>query len=248
MFLAIDIGNTNIKCGIYDNNDLIKIYKVPSVKPEIEEFFEFLKNYDIKTSVISSVVPELDNKVINLLNYKYKIKTLSVNFDTNTGIKIKLPKPQELGADRIVNACAAYNMYSKALIVIDAGSAITFDIIDNEGNFFGGIIMPGVNMQLKALHSYTSKLPLIELDDIENIVASNTKDAILAGTVIATACAIDGLIKRVKQKLDKDIIIVGTGGNAEFLQKYMEYKFDYINSNLTLEGLKYIGIRNFKTL
>lgn len=239
MFLGVDIGNSGIKFGVFDKDILIKTFCLPVIKENLEEKLLFLKEYDIKDCVVCSVVPEIDNSfekaVLSILN----IKPLFINSDTNLGIGIDVKTPKEVGADRLVNACAANKLYSSPSVVIDAGSAITFDIVKN-GTFIGGLIMPGLGLQLKSLYSNTSKLPFIEIENINQFIGDDTKSCILSGVINGSACALDGLIEKCKKELGENTMIIGTGGNIEFLSAYMTKKFDIINPNLTLEGLYYI--------
>ena len=131
-------------------------------------------------------------------------------------------------------------LYDAPVIVVDSGSATTFDIVSADGNFVGGIIMPGVEMQLQSLYRNTSKLPEIEISDSDFVIGNSTESAILSGVVRGTACAIDGLISQCESEIGEDVMVIATGGCSEFLSKYMTREFDEINPELTLYGLKYL--------
>ena len=245
MFLAVDIGNTNINFGIFQKDTLVQTYKVntPHNTENLFEKFKILSNYNINSCIVASVVSGLDEIVADTLNKMFGIKTLLLTNNINLEIKFDVSVPSKVGADRIANACAAYKLYGKNSVVIDAGSAITFDTVKN-GTFIGGIIMPGLNMQLKSLNTNTSKLPKINIEPVDNLIGKDTKNSILSGVVRGTACAVDGLLQKFKQELGEDIVVIGTGGDVEFLSYYMNNKFDYIHPHLTLEGLRFIQKMN----
>ena len=146
----------------------------------------------------------------------------------------------EVGADRIANASAAAKTYDGAVIVVDFGTATTFDIVNSKKEFCAGIIIPGLKTQLKSLYDKTSKLPQIEIDFSPCALGQNTKDAILAGVIRGCACAVDGLIEQCEDELGEKVKLIATGGYSGLLANYMKHKFDCVNPILTLEGLKYI--------
>ena len=160
--------------------------------------------------------------------------------DINTGIKIALDNPKEAGADRIANAVGAYVLYKHPVIVVDLGTATTFDVVDSNGDFIGGIITLGVTSQLKALNKFTSKLPRIEVSLSNNAIGHNTNDAILSGVLRGTASMIDGLIEQCEKELGSKVIVVATGGYSGLISNYLKRPFDFINPTLTLEGLRYL--------
>ena len=255
MLLTIDIGNTSISLGVFKENTLINKSSFSYIKNMPVEYFTkifkvILKNKDITECAISSVVDELTDIVSKSIEKIYNIKPFVINFDTNFGdMKISSRHPEKIGMDRISNACAVKKLYaSKPAIVVDIGTATTFDIINKKGNFIGGIIIPGLNTQLKSLADNTSKLPSIDLNDIKKvtkIINTDTQKAILSGVVKGHAHAIEGLLEDCKKELKCKPIVIATGGNAKLVSKYAkENLFDEINSNLTLEGLCYINELN----
>ena len=159
--------------------------------------------------------------------------------DSNHGIGLsKVDKPYTIGADRLANVCAAAK-YPLPAIVVDIGTAITFDVLDKDKNFIGGVIMPGVNMGIKALADGTSKLTEIAPDVSPSAIGNTTETCILAGVLRGTACAIDGLLAQCEDELGCKATVIMTGGQAELILKYMNRTPDYMNKNLTLEGLKH---------
>ena len=131
-------------------------------------------------------------------------------------------------------------MYSKPAIIVDLGTATTFDILDKFGNFIGGVIMPGLNLQFRALNKSTSKLPRIEAGAVDSAIGNNTADAILSGVIRGSACAIEGLIEQCEKELGENAVIVATGGYSGLISKYMKRQFDFVNPYLTLEGLRFL--------
>lgn len=151
-----------------------------------------------------------------------------------------MPNLDEVGADRIANAAGAYILYKHPVIVIDFGTATTFDIVNPLGEFIGGVIAPGINLQLKTLNRFTSKLPRIDAAISPSAIGNNTVDAILSGVIRGCACMIDGLIEQCEKELGERAVIVATGGYSNYIAEYMKRPFDFINPTLTLEGLRHL--------
>lgn len=245
MFLAVDIGNTNITLGLFDKNTLIEVFRLETDKNTLQESYEkelssMFGNYDIKECIIASVVDELDKVFKSACENVFGIKVFLFNNTFETGLKIALDKPQEVGTDRIANAVAAKMHYPLPAIVVDIGTATTFDIVNKNGEFVGGIIMPGLNLQFKALSINTSKLPEIEVKVSKKAIGNNTQDAMLSGIIRGSACAIEGLIHQCELELGEKATIIATGGHSKLISEYMFRSFDYVNPALTLEGLRYL--------
>ena len=245
MLLAIDIGNTNISIGVFENKSLIKNFRVNSDVNLAEEFYktklqELLSDFKITSCVIASVVEELTPKIKKVIDKLFEVNSLVINQNLDLGINLKVTEPHKVGADRIVNACFAAKHYPKPTIIVDIGSAITFDIVDKSGDFIGGVIMAGLKMQLNALYHKTSKLPEIEIKSVKKAIGNNTKNAILSGVVRGTACAIEGLISQCEKELGEKAYIVATGGDAKLVAEYLERQFDETNPILTLKGLCFL--------
>lgn len=245
MLLAADIGNTNITLGIFENENLLETFRLPSDKELPQEEYEILlhtlcKNYNVTASIIASVVDELSLVLKHAIDNIFHFNSILLTNKSNLGIKVKLKNPNEVGMDRIANACGAYVLYPKPAIIVDLGTATTFDIIDKDGDFVGGVIMPGLNLQLRALNSCTSKLPKIEAGEVDKPIGNSTKDAILSGVIRGSACAIEGLIEQCETELGQHAAIIATGGYSTLISKYMTRKFDFVNPCLTLEGLRFL--------
>ena len=245
MLLTADIGNTNITLGLYEDDKYINEFRLASDRDLSGEEYEILlkslfKDYVIDGCVIASVVEELNIKFKRAVDNVFNIKSVFVTYDINLGVKVATDNPREVGADRIANAVAASNLYSGAVIVIDFGTATSFDIINSNKEFLGGVIAPGINTQMKCLKNATSKLPKIDVSISQNAIGHNTTDAILSGVIRGTACMVDGLVAQCEKELGEKATIVATGGYCGLIENYLTRPFDYVSRTLTLEGLRYI--------
>ena len=251
MLLTADIGNTNITLGLFDSDKYVNEFRLASDKDLSGEEYEILlkslfKDYVIDGCVIASVVEELNIKFKRAVDNVFKITSVFVDCDVNLGIKIATDNPREVGADRLANAVAVSNSYKGAVIVIDFGTATTFDIINSKGEFLGGVIAPVINTQKKRLKRSTSKLPKIDVSISQRAVGHNTTEAILSGVIRGTACMVDGLVSQCEEELGERATIIATGGYCGLIANYLKRPFDFVNPILTLEGLKEIYYMNTK--
>lgn len=245
MLLTVDIGNTSITLGIFDNEALIEEFRLASDKDlslaEYEVLLKsLLKSFVIDGCIISSVVEELTDKFKTAADNVLKVNSVILSPKINTGIKIKIDNPLEAGADRIANAAGAYVLYKTPVIVVDFGTATTFDVVNGDGEFIGGLISLGIMSQMKALNKFTSKLPRADVSLSPCAIGHNTNDAILAGVIRGTASMIDGMVEQCEKELGQKATIVATGGYSGLIANYLKRPFDYINPTLTLEGLRYL--------
>ncbi len=237
MLLAIDIGNTNISCGIFKGSRLIKKFDIPSKNYSRAILSKKLKNLPrISASVICSVVPKQTKLVSNsLLSLTGKLPYI-IGKNLKAPIKNLYHKPKQVGQDRLVNAYAASIFYKTPLIVIDSGTAVTFDVISRKNEYLGGLITPGMDMSLKALAEKTALLPEVKLANPKTLIGKNTESSILNGIVLGTAELCSGLIRRIKQDVGKASLVIGTGGNICRIKKYSKTNIK-IDKNLTLRGI-----------
>ena len=245
MLLVLDIGNTNITLGIFDKDNLVETARLLSDKNISQKEYELLiksktENYKITSCIIGSVVEELKTTVKKACDNVFQIDSSLFTIESLKDFEILLENPNQVGADRIANAYAAMRKYSLPAIVVDIGTAITFDVVSKNGGFLGGVIMPGVNLQLKSLNLNTSKLPQINVGASENAIGDSTEKALLSGVIRGTACAIEGLLYQCESELGSKATVIATGGQSQLISEYMSRKFDYINPSLTLEGFKYL--------
>ena len=246
MYLVVDVGNSNITAALMENQNLHSTYRFQAQKDYSKEHYEGLfhklfKETKIEGCMISSVCIELSNTVKNAIDNVFNVNSIFLDQKINIGINIDIPHPEIVGADRVANAYAALRLYGAPAIVVDMGTATTFEIIDKKGNFSGGIIMPGVGTQLKSLCNNTSLLPQIQPAEIDNVIGIDTKTCILSGVIRGHAAAIDGLLYDCKKEMNtKDVTVIGTGGYIDLVSKYMKHNLDCINKELTLQGIGFI--------
>lgn len=243
MILTFDIGNTRTNIGLYENNSLTKKFWILS--KELKSGLEacLLNNVGavkIDGVVIGSVVENLNNSVCAVLKKLYGIEPIIIGYQSKLPVKLALEYPEKLGVDRLVNGAYAYSIYKQSVIVIDCGSAITFDIVDDNAEFVGGIIALGIKNQLKSIANSTSALPDLVLEGISSAIGKNTKDAILSGVINGTASMIDGMIKKCSDNLAAKPKIVLTGGDSLFLREYLASEIDIVDPDFTLKGLGYL--------
>lgn len=251
MLLTADIGNTSITLGLFDGDALVEEFRLASDKDLSQEEYEVLlktlcKPFDIEGCIIASVVGELDKKFKASVDSVFKIDSMMLTSDLNTGVKIAIDNPKEAGADRIANACGAFMLYERPCIVVDFGTATSFDIVNQKGEFVGGIITAGLNLQMKVLNKFTSKLPKIDVAVSNKAIGGNTMDAILSGVIRGSACMIDGLIEQCEKELGSKATLIATGGYSGLISSYLKRPFDFINPTLTLEGLRFLYNLNLK--
>lgn len=245
MLMTSDIGNTNITLGLFDNEALVEEFRLASDKDLSLEEYEVLlkslfKDFKVDGCIIGSVVEELNDKFARAVRNVFAIEPLFLTNKINTGVKIKTDFPDEVGADRIANAAGAYVLYNKPTIVVDFGTATSFDIVNQNGEFIGGVIAPGINLQMKVLNKFTSKLPRTDVAISSKAIGHNTTDAILSGVIRGTACMIDGLVAQCEEELGQKAVLVATGGYSGLIANYLKRPFDFINPTLTLEGLRHL--------
>ncbi|MCS7184368.1 MAG: type III pantothenate kinase [bacterium] len=224
--LALDIGNTKIHAAIFEGDKIIK-----KINTELKNYKK-LKELKADFVAVASVVPQLNSKIKKI----YK-DAFFINYK-NCGIKILYKKPYEVGADRLANVVGAYSLFKKPAIVVDFGTAITFDICGKKGEYLGGLILPGVDMCLKALYLMTAKLPLAKIKKTNINIAKTTQDAITTGTYNMIKYSIETITQKLLNKMPKNTITIKTGGNAK-LFNIKNIKFNY--PHITLFGVKKIA-------
>ena len=254
MILVIDIGNTSTNIGIFEQSgNLVYSFKMASDKKRSEDEYGLMLHYFISNSglaekidgaIISSVVVTLTERYQKAIEKYLDIVPKIVNHKINTGVKICIDKPEEIGADRIANGCAVFKNYKLPAIVVDFGTSTNFDIINDKGEFIGGIITAGLKIQADALYNFASKLPKVRIENSKKTIGSNTIDAMLSGLVRGHAAMIDGLLKNCEKELGQKTFIVATGGYSNIVSDYMERTFDAVDENLTLKGLYELYLLN----
>jgi type III pantothenate kinase len=249
MLLAIDIGNTNIKLGIFDGDRLKATWNLATgIHRTSDEYGGVVLNLMERKKVLPSkitgvvlcgVVPPLLYTFEELCRKYLNTKPLVVEAGVKTGMHIRLDNPREVGPDRVVNAVAAQNLYGKPVIIIDLGTATTFDVVSKEGDYLGGAIAPGIVIATEALFTRTAALPRIELIHPKQVIGRNTISAMQSGIIFGYIELIEGMIRRIQRELGNKAKVVATGGQAyPFAEEIAA--IDIINPDLTLIGLRLI--------
>lgn len=247
MLLVIDIGNTNTSLGIFEEDKLIHTFALSSdIKKTDDEYgisLLTILNHNnltskVKGAIVSSVVPQLCEIYKSAIKKYLNIEAITLSYKSILPIKLNLKNNKEIGADRIANATAATIKYSLPAIVIDFGTATTFDIVDENANFIGGIIAPGLKIQAKSLSQFTSKLPKLKIEAPNEAIGSDTISAMLSGIVLGHGAMIEGMIRRCEKELGKKATVIATGGYSDVLFNDLDNTINYIDKNLTLFGLK----------
>ena len=253
MLLVIDVGNSNTVLGVYEGEKLLHHWRVWTDRQKTsDEYGVLLRNLydasrfsprDIKAIIVASVVPPLTPILIDLCDRYFGMTPMVVGPGIKTGISIKMDNPKEVGADRIVNAVAAYAKHKKASIVVDFGTATTFDYVSAEGDYMGGVIAPGVNISAEALFRQASKLPRIEIVKPATVIGKNTVAAMQSGLFYGYVALVDGIIGRIRKELRINPCVIATGGLSREISAESS-EIHEIDENLTLEGLRIIYERN----
>lgn len=254
MLLVIDVGNTNTIFGVFDDMDLVVSFTLSTGgKKTTDEYGAVisellrLKNIDIKkikSAVISSVVPKLMNSFIKALNLYFDIDPLVVGTGVKTGIKIVTPNPKEIGADRISDAVGGFEIYGGPVLVLDFGTAITYDLITEDGAFIAGVTSPGLRISADALWGRTAKLPEIEIELPDTILAKDTVTSMQAGLVYGAIGQTEYIVNRMIEESGlKDVKVIATGGMGKLISDNTDVIQVY-DPNLTLKGLKIIYDKN----
>ncbi len=252
MLLVIDIGNTNTVIGLFKSEELICDWRIRTEKDTTADELGVIISHlfagahvslaGVDKTVIASVVPPVDRAYAAFCKKYLTHAPRWIDASAATGITIRYRNPSEIGADRIVNAVAAYNKYKTDLIVIDFGTAITFDLISAQGVYSGGIIAPGISIAAEALFQRASKLPRVDLlTPPETLVGFNTESSIKSGIIFGFAGLVDGIVNRIRSQDNKDWKVVATGGLATLIADISE-TIESVEPNLTLEGLRIIGM------
>jgi type III pantothenate kinase len=253
MIFVLDVGNTNAVLGVFVQGTLRQHWRVETNRNKTEDEYgmlvkellqhEGIQFSDITGIIISSVVPPIMFALERMCEKYFKRKPLVVGPGIKTGLNIKYENPREVGADRIVNAVAAIQMYGGPLVIVDFGTATTYCYIDEHKNYMGGAITPGIMISAEALYSRAAKLPRIEITRPSEVIGRNTVSAMQAGILFGYVGQVEGIVKRMKEQAKTEPLVVATGGLAKLIAEESDV-IDIVDPFLTLKGLYMLYERN----
>jgi type III pantothenate kinase len=256
MLLVVDVGNTQTHFGVYrDGEDVVaEHWRFATVRESTrDELGAALANLlglrgmgfiDIDRSIVSSTVPQLSQEWTAMSARYLDHEMLDVGPSIRTGMPIRIDNPREVGADRLVNAIAAFARCGRSCIVVDFGTAITYDAVSDDGEYLGGIITPGAEISLDALYERAAKLPKVELLEPRALIGKSTVEAIRSGIAFGFAGQVEGIVGRLRQELGEDTPVIATGGLAGVVVPFARAMIDEVDDLLTLTGLRLIWERN----
>ena len=253
MLLVMDVGNTNVSIGVYRDERLCYHWRISTYREKTEDEYGMifgqllghvgLTFQDIKGMIISSVVPPIMPTLERMCSRYFHLKPLIVGPGVKTGLHIKYDNPKEVGADRIVNAVAAIQEYGAPIIIVDFGTATTYCYVNEDNQYLGGVIAPGIEISTEALYSRAAKLPRIEITRPANIIAKNTVSAMQSGIIYGFIGQVEAIVTRIKQQSQQNPKVVATGGRAAMIANETPI-IDIVDPFLTLKGLRFIYSKN----
>ena len=256
MLLTIDVGNTNTVLGVFRGEELVAHWRLTTARQQtVDEYGVLTRNLftlggldgkAIDGVIISSVVPPINWTLAEMSRIYFGQKALFVEMGVKTGMAVLVDNPSEVGADRIVNGVAAFHEFGGPCIVVDFGTAITFDVISQRGEYLGGVIAPGLGIAADALFSRAARLPRVEIKDPGKVIGTNTVTHIQAGLYYGAIDMVDGMLARIKAELGQPATVVATGGQAQLVSRGSKH-IQHTDEFLTLTGLRLLWEKNQAT-
>src|SRR5436309_12787056 len=254
MLLAIYAGNTNIVLGVFDGETLVQSWRLQTLRERTSDELGLLvdglfahskiERVQVRGVILGSVVPPLTPTLRAMTQRYFGVTALSIEPGVETGMPILYENPAEVGADRIVNGVAAYEKFKSAAIVVDFGTATTFDAISSKGEYMGGAIAPGLAISAEALFERAARLPRVDIRRPPKVIGRNTTHSLQAGLFYGYIALVQGILERMRQEMGEKVRTIGTGGLVSALEADLRAVLDDLDPNLTLEGLRIIHERN----
>jgi type III pantothenate kinase len=246
MLLAMDVGNTHTVLGLFSNSELVQHWRVRTVREGTADEYGVLvralcrddsgRNRRLDGIVIASVIPPLKSVLQEMGENFFNVAPVFVTAENLPGIEVLYQEPRDVGADRVVNAVAALEKHEPPLIIVDFGTAITFDVINERGEYAGGSIAPGIGISLQALYQRAARLRSVDLVCPLSVVGKNTEESIQSGVLYGYASLVEGMVARISNEMEKQPVVIVTGGYAPLMAPVLD-SIDFVDTDLTLKGL-----------
>ena len=249
--LVVDVGNTNVVLGLYRDDELVRSWRLATARDRTSDEYGILArqlidgsaDHALDGAIIGSVVPPLNGTIAQMVQQYFGVEPLFVEPGVKTGIAIHVDNPQEVGADRIINCVAAHERFGGPCVIVDFGTATTFDLVTANAEYVGGVIAPGLNISAEALFSRAARLPRVDIRRPPTVIGTNTVVNMQSGIYFGYLSLVDGILSRIKAEVPGIKRVIGTGGLAGLFEGDSEH-IDEVDPELTLKGLKIIYDRN----